>query len=497
MSRRQEHVAIDLGAGSGRVFLGHLGDEGLRFAEVHRFTYAPRESQGHLRWDMTRLLGGIEEGLRLAGERASAAGVRLASAGVDSWGVDYGYVDASGHLLQEPVCYRDPRTGPMMDAVFARIPKRELFGRTGIQMMVFNTVFQLAADVAEGLPAGAARFLMMPDLCHRHLCGSESCELTNASTTQLLDARTQGWDDELFARLDLPRHLMPEIVMAGVTLGELTPSLRDRLGLGPLRIVAPATHDTGSAIAGTPLAPGWAYISSGTWSLVGIEHESPLLGDEAAGANLTNEIGANRKIRLLRNVMGLWVLDSCRREWDAAGESVPLSQLLQQVSEVQGFPGFIYPDAARFFNPTSMVTEVQAALHADAQHPTTDRVALAKVVLDSLALRYASTIATLERLTGRPVPGVHVVGGGSQNDYLNQATANATQKPVTAGPVEAAVCGNLLVQAIASGDITSVEEGRERLARGLTLRRYEPRDAKAWEGALARYHSIEANAQTR
>jgi rhamnulokinase len=494
MSARQKHVAVDLGAGSGRVFLGHVGPEGLHFEEVHRFHYAPRDSQGRLRWDMARLLGGIEDGLRRAGVAARAGGSELVSAGVDSWGVDYGFVDASGQLLQEPVCYRDARTEPMMEAVFARMPRRELFARTGIQMMVFNTVFQLAADAAEGLPPGAARFLMIPDLCHRHLCGSETGELTNASTTQLLDAKTQVWDDDLFRRLGLPRHLMPEIVPAGTTLGVITPELQGRLGLGPLRIVAPATHDTGSAVAGTPLAPGWAYVSSGTWSLVGIEHDTPLLGDAAADANLTNEIGANRKVRLLRNVMGLWVLDSCRREWDASGAPVPLTDLLQRVSGVQGFPGFICPDARRFFNPRSMVAEVQAALNESGQHPPTDPVALAKVVLDSLAMRYASTIATLERLTGRPVPGVHVVGGGSQNDYLNQATANATQKPVTAGPVEAAVCGNLLVQGIASGEIASVEDGRRRLAASMTLRRYEPVDARAWTQAVDRYRAVEAQA---
>ncbi len=494
MTARHEHVAIDLGAGSGRVFLGHVGDEGLHFADVHRFHYTPREVAGHLRWDVSRLFAGIEEGLRLAGARARERGTALASVAVDSWGVDYGLVDAAGRLLEEPVSYRDARTEPMMEAVFARVPRAELFARTGIQMMVFNTVFQLAAHVAEGIPAGAARFLMIPDLCHQHLCGSDVGELTNASTTQLLDARTQRWDEELFRRLGLPRHLMPDVVTAGTTLGELTPALRDRLGLDPLRVVAPATHDTGSAVAGTPLAPGWAYVSSGTWSLVGVEHDVPLLGEDAAAANFTNEIGANRKVRLLRNVMGLWVLDSCLREWEASGLGVALPELLQRVAEVQGFPGFVCPDARRFFNPHSMLGELRSALHESRQHPPEDPVPLAKVVLDSLALRYASTIATLERLTGRAVPGVHIVGGGSQNDYLNQATANATRKPVTAGPVEAAVCGNLLVQAMAGGEIASVEEGRRRLAARLTLRHYAPRDTAAWEQAVARYQAVEAQA---
>jgi rhamnulokinase len=338
---------------------------------------------------------------------------------------------------------------------------------------------------------------MIPDLCHHYLCGSQAGEFTNASTTQLLNARTQQWDDELFARLGLPRVLMPELAAAGTVLGRMTAGASSRSGLEPLQVVAPATHDTGSAVAGTPLEPGWAFISSGTWSLMGIERETPLLDEATAKANFTNEIGVYGTVRLLRNVTGLWLLDSCRREWQAAGTPQELPRLLQAVGAMPGFQGLVCPDATRFFNPPSMVAELQAALRESGQASPDDPIALAKVVLDSLAFRYASTTHTLERLTGRPVAGIHIVGGGSMNGYLNQATANATGKPVTAGPVEAAVCGNVLVQAIAAGRISSIAEGRRVLASGLQLRRYTPQDERAWAEAAAKYRDVEAVALGR
>jgi rhamnulokinase len=493
MSTPYEHVAIDLGAGSGRVFAGGLAAGGLLFTEVHRFHYAPRAVDGHLRWDAARLFSGIEEGLQRASAHVRDLGGRLRSVGVDSWGVDYGLIDRDGELVEEPVCYRDARTEGVMDAVFARVPRSEIFARTGIQFMALNTLYQLAAHASAGLPADAAKLLMIPDLCHLRLCGSLTGEHTNASTTQLLDARTRRWDDVLFERLALPRALMPELVETGTILGRVTDATCRRLGIEPLEVIAPATHDTGSAVAGTPLEPGWAFISSGTWSLVGIERTAPLLDAATAQANFTNEIGAFGTVRLLRNVTGLWLLDSCRREWQAAGAPQDLAALLDAVGTLRGFRGFVCPDAPRFFNPASMVSELRAALRETGQSAHEAPVDLAKVVLDSLAMRYASTIDTLERLTGQPVAGLHIVGGGSMNDYLNQATANATRKPVTAGPVEAAVCGNVLVQAIAVGRVGSIADGRRLLASGLPLRRYEPRDGDAWREAAVRYRDIEAS----
>jgi rhamnulokinase len=355
------------------------------------------------------------------------------------------------------------------------VPRDEIYARTGIQFMPFNTLYQLAAHVREGLPSRARHLLLIPDFCHHHLCGTLASERTDASTTQLLDARSGAWDEELFARLGLPRGLMPDIVDAGAALGTLRADLCAALGITPVPVVAPATHDTASAVAGTPLEPGWAYISSGTWSLVGVERGSPLLSADAMRAGLTNEMGVGRTVRVLTNVMGLWLLESCRREWDAEGRPQGLESLLAAVGRMEEPAGIVFPDDRRFFAPASMVGELRGALRELGQRDTDDPVALTKVILDSLARRYAEVVATIERLTGDPVPGIHIVGGGSLNAYLNQATADASGRPVLAGPVEATAIGNLLVQGMAAGTIASVEEGRRLVAASFPPARYEPR----------------------
>jgi rhamnulokinase len=456
-------VAIDLGAGSGRALVGRLGAGELQLDEVHRFHYAPRRVGGTLRWDVEALFGGLREGLR------RASGLAPASVGVDSWGVDYGLLDGGGRLVEEPVCYRDERTDGMMERAFAEVPRAELFARTGLQFQKFNTLYQLTAHVASGIPAGASRLLMIPDLCHHFLCGSLAGEYTNATTTQLVNARAGGWDDELFARLALPRGLMPELVPAGTRLG----ALRSELGSPEVEVIAPATHDTGSAVLGTPLAPGWAYISSGTWSLVGVERTSPLLDPAVERANFTNEGGAFGTVRFLKNVMGLWLLESCRKEWGIGAGELPA--LLARVAEVKQPVGSVDPDDARFFNPSSMLRELRAALSERGHASPEDPVLLTKVVLDSLAQRYAEVLRSIEELAGERIPGIHVVGGGSQNDYLNQATADAAGRPVLAGPVEATALGNLMVQTIASGEVASVADARRLVSEAFRPRRYEPR----------------------
>jgi len=489
------HLAIDLGAGGGRAIVGHADPSGLLLREAHRFQYTPRRADGHLRWDFGALLEGVRDGIRRAPSVASELGGHLESVGVDSWGVDYGWIDDEGRLLEDPISYRDERTEGVMEDVFARLPRGEIFARTGIQFLALNTLYQLAANARDGLPASAARLLMIPDLCHHVLCGSLVGEHTNASTTQLLDVHDGGWDTILFERLDLPLALMPEIVTAGTDLGALRPRLQSELGVGPLRVVAPATHDTGSAVLGTPLEPGWAYISSGTWSLVGVERESPLVNAEVARANFTNEGGAFGTVRFLKNVMGLWILEECRREWDAAGQRQEHATLLERVADIGEFPGFVFPDHPRFFNPSSMITEVRAALAETSQRTTDDPVRLTKVILDSLALRYASVLATIEELTGRDLPGVHVVGGGSLNSYLNQATADAGGRSVLAGPVEATASGNVLAQAIACGEVASVSDGRRLLGAGVRPQRFTPRRPEAWTEAARRYREIEEASQ--
>ena len=475
MQRPLLHVAIDLGAGSGRALIGGPAAAGFHLAEVHRFHYAPRDAAGHLRWDTARLIEGIEAGLRLAWDAAAGEASSIASVGVDSWGVDYALLDDRGGLVEEPICYRDDRTAAAMAQVHAVLPREEIYARTGIQFMPFNTIYQLAAHARAGLPDRARRLLLIPDFCHHHLCGSLVSEQTDASTTQLLDARSRDWDGELFARLGLPQHLMPEIVDSGATLGMLGAGLCDRLGITPAAVVAPATHDTASAVAGTPLEAGWAYVSSGTWSLVGVERAEPLLTADAMNAGLTNEAGVGRTVRLLTNVMGLWLLESCRREWAAEGRPQQLEPLLTVVAQIGEPAGVIDPDDRRFFAPASMVHELRSALRESGQRDTDDPVALTKVILDALARRYAEVVATIERLTGQPIPGIHIVGGGSLNAYLNQATADASGKPVVAGPVEATAIGNLLVQAMAAGTIESVAAGRRLVAASFPAVRYEPR----------------------
>jgi rhamnulokinase len=488
------HVAVDLGAGSGRTFVGAVGPDHVVLEEVHRFSYGPRRVARHLRWDMARLFHGLGVGLRKAGEAAAARGVRLESVGVDAWGVDYALLDRAGHMIEDPICYRDERTDGVMDQVLALIPCDELFARTGVQMLQLNTIYQLFAHVRDGFPAEADRLLMIPDVCHHFLCGALSGEYTNASTTQLLDVRTGAWDDVVFSRLGLPRSLMPELVRAGTELGRLRSWHQTAFGVGPLRIVAPATHDTASAVAGTPLEPGWAFVSSGTWSLVGLELEAPLIEARAADANVSNEVGVCGTVRFLKNIMGLWLLEACRKEWAASGDGRDLNSFLAEVSAVRGFVGFVFPDATRFFNPVSMTQELRATLTRTGQAAPDNPVLLGKVMLDSLAMRYASVLETLEELSGRSVPGVHIVGGGCLNEYLNQATANAIGRPVMAGPVEATATGNLLVQAMAGGAVGSLAEARSRLRQAFKPRRFEPRDVPDWTAAARRYREIEAQA---
>jgi rhamnulokinase len=478
------HVAIDLGAGSGRAFLGQIDDAGLALQELHRFTYGPRPSAGRLRWDMTALHGGLVAGLAAARTAAATSSRPVTSIGVDAWGVDYGLVDRDGRLVEEPIAYRDPRTDGVMDAVLARVPRAEIFARTGIQFLPINTIYQLAAHVRDGLSRDADGILLMPDLCHLFLSGSRSGEYTDASTTQLLDAVTRRWDDELFARLGLPRALMPALVEPGTDLGALRSSLQAALGGDPIRVIAPATHDTASAVVGTPLTPGWAFISSGTWSLVGVERTAPLLTLDAEAANFTNEGGAGGSIRFLKNVMGLWVLEGCRREWGSAAPDI--DALVAGAAALPGPLGVIDVDDYGLLHPESMLGAIGAQLTATGQRVPDAPIEMARVVFDSLALGYARVIAAIERLTGEPIAGIHVVGGGSRNAYLNQATADATGKPVLAGPVEATAAGNVIVQAVAAGRLGSIADGRAALARGLALTRFEPRDSNMWTELSAR-----------
>ena len=486
------YIAVDLGAGSGRVFVASVDTSEFLLKEVHRFQYPPAESAGHLRWNLPRIFDNICEGLQTARRYKRELNRPIQSIGVDSWGVDYGLIDDRGRLIEDPVCYRDERTLRMMETVFARVPRAEIFERTGIQFMPFNTLFQMYAHTEEGLPAAARTQLLIPDLINFLLTGARVTEYTNATTTQMVNARSSEWDRQLLEKLNLPSELLPPIVPAGTIVGRLRAELADELELDRLLVVAPATHDTGSAVAGAPLADGWAYISSGTWSLVGVEREQVLINEGVARHNFTNEGGAFGTIRFLKNVMGLWILESCRKEWQQEGVAVDYDVLLREVAAIPGCAPLIFPDDERFFNPREMLTALADQLRENGEAMPSNPPAIAKIILDSLAFRYASVLRTIESLTQSRIAGVQIIGGGSQNDYLNQVTANVTGLQVSAGPVEATVIGNVLVQAIAQGHFVSLADARGYLAEHVDPRRYVPVDDQALIAVRLRYEQLEA-----
>ena len=490
-SKEPLYVAVDLGAGSGRVFLGGISETELRLEEVHRFHYSPVQENGHLRWNAAQIFKAVKTGLWRAGEWARGLGRSIGTIGVDSWGTDYGLIDVEGSLCENPVCYRDKRTQQIIQEFFARVSREEIFARTGIQFLVFNSIFQLYAQTKAGLPEDSVSLLMIPDLMNFLLTRKRCTEYTNATTTQMVSAQSGNWDRELLSKLNLPYHLLAPIVPAGTDLGPLEFMIGQEVGLDDVHVIAPATHDTASAVAGSPIQKDFAFISSGTWSLVGVERHSPIINNEVSRRNFTNEGGALGTVRFLKNVMGLWILESCRTEWQENGLDAEYDSLLSRLSVIDDTPAFIFPDDPRFFSPLSMLEAVSQQLTETGQRVPEDMPALTKVILDSLAFRYASVVNSIRFLTGQTIHGIQVVGGGSKNDYLNQATANASGLPVFAGPAEATVTGNIVVQAIASGRVASLEEARRYISTLSRVKKFIPRQTTALEQASRRYAAIE------
>jgi len=462
-------VAVDLGATSGRVMLGVLDGGRVELVECGRFGNGPVDTGAGLRWDVEALWAGILDGLRTAGVRAARSHVEILGVGVDSWAVDHALLGADGQLLGDPWCYRDARTDGVAERVYEQVSFADHYAVNGLQHLSFTSEFQLVA-AAEGGPgaaelARAARLLLVPDLITYRLTGRQVAEVTNASTTGLLDVRTRTWATGLLDRLAAAhptvsgvRGLLPDLVEPGTLIGPLTDAVRAATGLGPVPVYAVASHDTASAVVGTPLPDDGvaAYISSGTWSLVGVELPGPVLTPESRAANFTNELGVDGTVRYLRNVMGLWILDECVREWtaDAArgdGPPVDLASLLEQAADEPGGRCLLAVDGDELLAPGGMPGRVRAAIRrAGADVPDT-RAALARVVLDSLADAYARVVHQAGELAGVEISVVHVVGGGSQNLLLDRLTAEASGLPVIAGPSEATALGNVLVQARASG----------------------------------------------
>jgi rhamnulokinase len=481
-------VAVDLGAESGRAVVGTFDGERLALEDVHRFPNVPVTLAGTLHWDFLRLFGDVIAGLR----RAAAAGP-VASVGVDTWGVDFGLLDARGRLLANPVHYRDRRTEGMPDLAFAVVPRDEIYAATGIQFMPINTLYQLFSMVRAGDPllGQADRLLMMADLFHHFLAGSAVAEYTNASTSQCLDPITRDWARPLLERFDIPTGILPPVVAPGTILGPLRADVADETGLRGTRVVAPGTHDTASAVVGAPLdGPTTAFLSSGTWSLIGLEVPAPVISGVTLAANLTNEGGVGDTVRLLRNVVGLWLVQESRRALWPAGDAPSYEELTSLAETAPAFTAFIDPDDERFLRPGDLPARVRAFCAETGQPVPDDNGTLVRVLLESLALRYAVAVDELARASGHPVNAIQVVGGGSNNRLLCRLTASATGLPVRAGPVEATASGNLCVQAIAAGELASVAEARELVARSFPVTTYEPNGD--WTEARARFADVVA-----
>ncbi|MFD3924719.1 rhamnulokinase family protein [Streptomyces sp. NPDC058614] len=467
-------AAVDLGASSGRVMVGRVGPDSLDLTEAHRFRNRPVRVPEGLRWDILALYAGVLDGLRAAG--------RVDSVGIDSWAVDYGLLDADGALLGNPVHYRDARTEGVAEKVWASVPAPDLYAATGLQYAPFNTLYQLAAARSSAQLASAERLLLIPDLLAYWLTGEAGTELTNASTTQLIDPRTRDWSYDLAAKLGIDLRLFAPLRSPGDPAGFLRPEVLEETGLtGPVPVTAVGSHDTASAVAAVP-ATGehFAYICTGTWSLAGLELDAPVLTEASRAANFTNELGLDGTVRYLRNIMGLWLLQECLREW---GEP-DLTALLREAAEVTPLRSLVDAGDAAFLAPGRMPSRIADACRESGQAVPGSPAEVTRCILDSLALAHRRAVTEAQALADHPVDVVHIVGGGARNALLCQLTADACGLPVVAGPAEAAALGNVLVQARAHGLVGDRTSMRRLLARTQPLRRYEPMgDAGIWRAA--------------
>jgi rhamnulokinase len=481
-------AAVDLGAQSGRVAVGRFDGERLAVSEVHRFANTPVRVRGTLHWDILRLYEETLDGLRAA---ARDAGVD--SIAVDSWAVDFGLLDGSGGLVGNPVHYRDARRAAAVPGVYARIPPRQLYERTGIQLLPINTVFELAAmaDAHDPSLAAAETLLLIPDLFHYWLCGSRTTEFTNATTTQCLDQRTGEWAGDLLDRLEIPDRLFPDIVQPGTLLGPIAADAAVATGLEGTRVTAVATHDTGSAVAAVPFRKaGSVFLSVGTWSLVGLEVDRPLVTDGTYAANLTNEGGVAGTFRLLRNVTGLWLLEECRRQWAIDGHEYSVEDLVELARSAPALGSLVDPDDPTFAEPGDMPARIVDFCSRTGQPEPATPGEATRCILESLALGHAQVVALLREVTGNTAAELHVVGGGARNELLCDWTAQAAGLPVLAGPAEATLIGNLLVQAMALGELASLDEARGVVRASYTPTVYEPSESAEWREARERFAQL-------
>ena len=492
MDTNQYFFAVDLGATSGRTIIGSLKDEKIMLEEVTRFPNNLIEQGGHFYWDIYALYFEIIRGLKEVAQR----GLKITSIGIDTWGVDFVFIGEDGAILRNPRAYRDPITFDAMDDYLKHvISKKEVYDVTGIQLMNFNSIFQLYAMKREqnSALAAAQKILFVPDALSWMLTGNEVCEYTIASTSELLDPRTKQLDERLLQSLGLSRSKFGKMVNPGTMIGTLTDEVQKMTGLGPVPVYAVAGHDTGSAVAAVPAKDEkFAYLSSGTWSLMGIETKDAIINEVSYERNFTNEGGIEGTTRFLKNICGMWLYERCRKEWPAEVQKMSHPELQGSAMNVEAFRSIINPDDALFANPSSMIGAIQQYCRETDQPVPETPAEICRCIFDSLALRYKQVFGYLEEMASFPIEVLHIIGGGSLNKYLNQFTANATGVTVLAGPQEGTALGNIMVQAKAVGEVKDIWDMRRIIANSLELVQFEPEDKAVWDAAYKKYLEIVA-----
>ncbi len=481
MAEIKKYIAVDLGAESGRVMLGSVSLDKLVLDEIHRFDNGPIEEHGSLRWDFDRLFYEIKSGISKA---ARAAGAQVWGIGVDSWGVDFGLLDVDGKLIENPYHYRDSQTNGMMERAFEMMSKRDIYENTGIQFMQLNSLYQLLAMRLNNsiALAKANKLIFIADLVSYFLCGKIFAEYTLASTSQFMDMSTGKWSKEILDRLSLPIHIMPKVVEPGIVVSQLSGRIGIELRCGPIPVIAIGSHDTASAVVAVPATgdSNWAYLSSGTWSLMGVEVPRAIVDDKTFEYEFTNEGGVAKTIRLLKNIMGLWLMQECRRQWQREGTDLSYADLAALAEQAEPFARHIDVDYSGFLAPGDMPKRINDYLTETGQEPIDDKGQMIRTILESLALKYRSVMEAIEDATGNKIEILHIVGGGIQNELLCQFTANALDKKVITGPIEATASGNILMQAKATRQIISLAQARDIVRSSFKLKEYQPQDASLW-----------------
>lgn len=474
-------LAIDLGAESGRAMLGTLAEGTLELRELHRFPNRPSTVEGALRWDVPKLFSEIKAGIRLSCKDVDSPPLGI---GVDTWGVDFGLLDARGELISNPVHYRDARTNGILERAFEIVPRHEIYMQTGIQFLQFNSIFQLLAMRLAGSAEleSASEMLMMPDLFNAMLSGVRAREFTDATTTQAYHAIKGDWAWELIDAFKIPRKIFGPVTAPASRLGSLSAAIASELGVTSIPVLLPASHDTGSAVAAVPAeGVGWAYISCGTWALVGVETARPVINDQALAFNFTNEGGVFGTNRLLANVMGLWLLQRAKASWDSAGNELSYTQIVELAANARPFAGWIDADDQSFFNPPDMIAAIHEFAARTGQSFPKDPGSVARIIMESLALKYRFKLNQASALKGEAINTIHVVGGGSRNELLCQMTADACKCRVVAGPAEATAMGNVLVQACAAGLLSGLPDIRATVRNSCSLKTFDPNPSPEWD----------------